>query len=151
MGVRARYFNAYRVASYVLAFYAFGHTFGAVVPTPALGPESDAVVSSMKTVHVFTQGADCTWYGFYRGFGVLVSALFIFSVILTWHLGGAPLHERRALRAVTWSLFLTYASSIVVAWAFLFPTPLACSSIITALLGFACIRDTFARSPETAA
>jgi hypothetical protein len=145
VGARARYFNAYRLATYVLALYAFGHTFGAVVNTPNFGAESDAVVSTMKTVHVLAQGTDCTWYGFYRGFGILVSVFFVFSAILTWHLGGTTIGERPRLLAVTWALLLSYAGSVVVTLTYFFAVPTAFSAAVTTLLGFACIRDTFAR------
>ena len=65
----ARYFNAYRVAAYLMIVYTLGHTFGAVTSTPQFGPDSDAVALSMKTVHVVAQGTDRTWYDFYQGFG----------------------------------------------------------------------------------
>jgi hypothetical protein len=32
-GVLTRYFNSYRLAAYVLVFYALGHTLGAVIAT----------------------------------------------------------------------------------------------------------------------
>ena len=86
-GGRARYFNAYRLASYVLFLYALGHTFGAVVATPKLGPESDAAVSAMKTVHVPAQGADCTYF---------FSAPRAFSAALAMLLGFACIRDARA-------------------------------------------------------
>jgi hypothetical protein len=39
----------------------------------SLGPESDAVFSSMKAVHFNFNGASCTWYGFWFGFGLMAS------------------------------------------------------------------------------
>ena len=39
-GVLVRYFNAYRLAAYVLVFYALAHTLGAVIATPQFGAES---------------------------------------------------------------------------------------------------------------
>jgi hypothetical protein len=98
MGAAARHFNAYRLAAYTLILYALGHTLGAVVQTPQFGPESDAVVSAMKTVHVAAMGADCTWYGFYRGFGIFVSIFFVFSVVMAWHLGRMRAEDRVARR-----------------------------------------------------
>jgi hypothetical protein len=79
-GAQARYFNVYRLAAYFLVFYTLGHTLGAVVATPRFGSESDSVVSAMKSVHVMSQGFNCTWYGFYRGMGSIVSLFFIFRL-----------------------------------------------------------------------
>ena len=102
--VRIRYFNVYRLAAYFLVLYAFGHTLGAVIETPKFGPESDAVISMMKSVHVITQRADCTWYGFYRGFGWFVSVFFVFSIAVLWHLGARTVRDRVGLAPIAWSL-----------------------------------------------
>lgn len=133
--------NAYRLAAGVLVLYTLGHTLGAVVQTPDFGSESMAVVAAMKAVHVNAQGADCTWYGFYRGEGVVVSMFFVFSVVMAWHVGGKPLEERRALLPLTWALFATYAASVVTAVLYLFPVPTVFSTLVALLLGVACVRD----------
>ena len=135
----SRYFNAFRIAAYVLVLFMLGHTFGAVVATPRFGGESDAVVSLMKSVHVTSQSADCTWYGFYRGFGVLVSIWFVFSAVLAWHVGGMSPGDRRLFAPVTWALFLCHAAGAVVAWVYFFPAPQLFSSVIALLLGYACM------------
>jgi hypothetical protein len=138
---RARYLNALRTTTYLLILYTLGHTFGAVVSTPQFGPASDAVVSMMKSVHVTAQGADGTWYGYYRGFGVIVSVYFLFAAVLTWHLGGMTPRERRPFAPVTWALFVSYVATAVVTWVWFFPVPLVFSMAIAALLGFTCLRD----------
>jgi hypothetical protein len=137
----SRYFNAYRLAAYVLVLYTLGHTFGAVVATPDFGPESTHVVTAMKTVHVVAQGADCTWSGFYRGFGIFVSIFFVFSVLVAWHVGGKTLEQRVALLPLTWALFASYAVSIVTGWLYFFAMPVIFSTAVTLLLGVACVRD----------
>ncbi|MDB5218026.1 MAG: hypothetical protein JWO86_5953 [Myxococcaceae bacterium] len=141
--VFTRYFNAFRVASYLLVLYAVGHTLGAVVATPHFGPESDAVVVTMKSVHVWSQSADCTWYGFYRGFGIFVSVYFLFSVFVAWRLGGMSEQERPTLMPIAWALFVSHVAGTAVAWIYFFPTPIAFSIAITALLGFGCVRTSF--------
>src|SRR5215467_4187047 len=87
-GVVGRYFNAYRIAAYLMVLYTLGHTVGAVIGTPEFGPQSDAVVSSMKTVRVMVQRTERTWYDFCRGFGAFVSVFFIFSTWFVWYVGG---------------------------------------------------------------
>ena len=141
--VRTRYFNAFRVASYLLILYTVGHTLGAVVATPHFGPESDAVVLMMKSVHVRSQSADCTWYGFYRGFGIFVSVYFLFSVFIAWRLGGMSEQERPTLMPIAWALFVSHVAGAAVAWIYFFPTPIAFSIAITTLLGFGCVRTSF--------
>jgi hypothetical protein len=138
--MRARYFNAFRIASYLLILYALGHTLGAVVGTPRFGVASDAVVALMKTVTVKAQGADCTWYGFYRGFGAFVSIYFVFSAFAAWHLGGARGQVDRALLLLGWALFISHLAGTVIAVAYFFPVPIAFSTAVAAALGYGCVR-----------
>ena len=118
-----------------------GHTFGAVIATPEFGPASDSVVSMMKSVHIVAQGSDATWYGFYRGFGWFVSVFFIFSIVVTWYLGGKSAGDRVALTPVTWSLFAGHAAGSVIAWIYFFFAPILFSTAIAMLLGIGCVRD----------
>ncbi len=140
-GVFSRYFNVYRLATYLLLFFAAGHTFGAVVQTPRFGLASDAVVAAMQSVVVHVQGASATWYGFYRGFGWQVSVFFLFSAILCWHLGGRSAAERRALAPVTWALFLSQVAGAVITWVYFFPVPIVCATLVAVLLGIGCLED----------
>jgi hypothetical protein len=136
-----RYFNLYRLAAYVLVFFAAGHTLGALVETPRFGPASDTVVAAMKGVTVQVQGASATWYGFYRGFGWNVSVFFLFSAFLCWYLGGLTAAERRALAPLTWALFLSHAAGAVIAWVYFFPVPIVCATLVAVLLGIGCLQD----------
>jgi hypothetical protein len=142
-----KYFNAFRLAAYVLVLYTLGHTLGAVINTPQFGAESDVVVAAMKTVHVTAQGSDCTWYGFYRGFGWLVSIYFAFSAYAAWVLGGAGAQERRSMLPIAWALFVSHALGAVIAFVWFFPVPMAFGTAVTALLGFGSFRAS-TQAPE---
>ena len=139
--VLARYFNSYRLAAYVLVFYALGHTLGAVIATPQFGTESDSVVSMMKSVHVIAQGSDATWYGFFRGFGWFITVFFVFSIVFAWFVGGKCGEFRAQLAPVTWSLFVSYVAGAVIAWKYLFMMPTLFAVAVAALFGIGCIRD----------
>jgi hypothetical protein len=140
-GVLARYFNVYRLAAYFLILFTIGHTLGAVVLTPMFGPESDRVVSAMKSVHVNAQGADCTWYGFYGGMSASVSLYMIFQIVLIWYLAGKTPRERHAFAPVTWALFLTLAAGIVNTWLYFFPAAIIFSTAVALLVGIGCVQD----------
>jgi hypothetical protein len=136
--VWARYFNAFRIASYVMVLFAFGHTRGAMIGTPHFGPESDNVASMMQSVAVRVQGSECTWYGFYRGFGIMVTVFFLFTAALSFYLGGLDARDRRTLAPVAWLLLASYAANTVLAAAYFFPAPVVFSTAICVALGFAC-------------
>lgn len=144
--VRQRYFNVYRLAAYFLILFTIGHTLGTVIRTPQFGPESDAVVSAMKSVHFAAQGANRTWYEFFRGMSASVSLAMIFQIVMTWYLGGKPPRERRALFPLTLTLFLTLAAGIVDAWLFFFPVAVFFSIVVAVLVGIGCIGDRRQRS-----
>ena len=140
-----RYANPYRLATLVLVLYCLGHTFGALVSTPTFSPQSQTVLSAMKSVHFQANGSACTWFGFYLGFGYDVSIFFLFSGVLTWFLGGLSLDEQRRWARVTWALFASYAATIVLAVRYFFPVPIVFSSLVTLLLGIQGVR--LARAP----
>jgi len=141
------YLNPFRLTSLLLVLYCLGHTFGALVSTPHFGLESDAVMAAMKSVHFKADGSDCTWFGYYLGFGFDVSIFFLFSAVLTWFLGGLSLPDQRRWAPITWALFVSYAATLVLAVRYFFPTPIVFSSLITLLLGIQGIKLT--RTPRT--
>src|SRR5260370_16672293 len=81
-----KYLGVYRIAAYLLVLFCLGHTAGGMLAQKSLGPESDAVFSSMKAVHVNFNGAACTWYGFWFGLGLMASVFLPFSAVLAWSL-----------------------------------------------------------------
>jgi hypothetical protein len=143
-GILSRFANPYRLACYLLIVFVLGHTLGAVVTTPDFGPASAPVVSMMKSVHVPAQGFDVTWYKLFRGFGAFISVFFTFSIVVTWYLGGASARQRLELTPISWSMFLSYAACSIIAWKFLFLTPIVFSTAIALLLGIGCVRDRLA-------
>ena len=145
-----KFFNAYRIASCLLVFYTIGHTLGAVIDTPKFGAEADSVADLMKSVHVQTQGFDCTWYGFYRGFGIFVSLFFALSAVMTWIVGGMSTVKRRTVLPLMWALFASYATSVIVTLSYFFLVPALFSSAITLALGVGCFRDQTATLPKEA-
>ena len=105
-GVRAKYFNAFRLTTYILILFALGHTRGALVGTPKFGPGANTVLDAMRTVHFQCQTSDCTCYGFYLVFGWMVTIFFLLPAAGTRFLGGVSEAEQRQLTRITWALFV---------------------------------------------
>jgi hypothetical protein len=106
---------------------------------PEFGPDSDRVVVAMRSVHLDAAGSDCSWWGFYLGFGYQVTIFFILSAIATWILGGLDHREQRRWSVLAWALFASHAASLIIAVRYLFIVPIVFSSAITALLGARCL------------
>lgn len=136
-----RFLNPFRATSLLLLVYCLGHTLSALASVPEFGPRSDVVIAAMKSVHFDAIGSDCTWFGFYLGFGWDVSVFFLFSAALTWFLGGLSESDQRRWSFITWALCASYAATLVLAVKYLFVVPIVFSSLITLLLGVQGVRN----------
>jgi uncharacterized protein YndB with AHSA1/START domain len=139
-GLAARYLDPFRLATYVLILFFLGHTLGALVNIPSFGLQGDATLAAMRSVHFRCQTSDCTWFGFYVGFGLFVSIFFLASAAITWYLGGLDRARQRVLQPVAWTLFLAYAANTVVAWTYFFIAPQVFATLVAVLLGYQCLR-----------
>lgn len=139
LGFVARYLNPFRLAAYVLILFCLGHTSGALISLPSFGPQGDAVLASMKATHFQCQTSDCTWFGFYLGFGWMVSVFFLVAAAIAWYLGGRSRVEQRALKPVAWVLFLGNVANAVIAWSWFFIAPQVFATVAAVLLGYECL------------
>lgn len=133
--------NLYRVAAAVIALFALGHTLGALVATPDFSAAADAVRTSMRNVAFSCSGSTCTWFGFYLGFGWMVSLFLIFTATLTWFTGGLAVEYRRILRPVTAALCVTFLLMSALSARFFFAEPLVLSLTVAAMLGWIVLKQ----------
>jgi len=139
-GIAARYLNPFRLAAYVLILFCLGHSLGALVNTPSFGPQSDAVWAAMRATHFRCQTSDCTWFGFYEGFGWMVSVFFLLSATIAWVLGGVDRPTLRRLAPVVWALCLSQLACTVLSFQWFFLAPQVFGTAATALLAVPCLR-----------
>ncbi len=103
----------YRICAGLLLLATIGHTLGGMLGTarrgPMAGPEADRVFDAMKSVQFRWQGADTTWFKFWLGNGLCVSALFVPAIVALWVLGGLASIQRHALLPVAWAVFASIA------------------------------------------
>lgn len=103
----------YRICAALLLLATLGHTFGGMLGTarrgPKAGPEADRVFADMKSVRFRWQGAETTWFGFWLGNGLVVSAAFLVPIVALWVLGGLDATQRHASLPIAWSVFASLA------------------------------------------
>jgi hypothetical protein len=130
-------FILYRIAAALLALGFLGHTLGGMLGTakkgPGAGPEADKVLASMKEVHFTWRGSDCTWYDFWMGNGLGVSALIILPIALLWILGGAGSSSIQQLKPIAWAAFASLAILAAVGFTY-FPMRIGAVFALIALL-----------------
>lgn len=124
----------YRAAALMLLIFFIGHTIGGMLLQKSLGPEADVVFESMKSVEFNFNGASCTWYGFWFGFGLTASAFKLLTAIIAWQLDKMPPEHWHLTSRIAWALVIAQLANTVLSWAYFFLGAFLLSTFITVLL-----------------
>ena len=127
----------FRIAAVLLVLFAAGHTYGFL----RFQPPSDAGIAvhdAMKTVTFSVMGKDYTYDGFYKGFGLYISAYLLFSAFLAWHLGSLAASAPGSIGMLGWAFFALQLAGLVLSWVYFFPPPVVFSALVTICIGWAC-------------
>jgi len=120
----------YRIAAVLLLLFEAGHTSGFPWSDPKWGVD----LRSMQSTHFYIMGFSRTYWDFYVGFGLFVSAFLLLAVVLAWQLGGLPPESLAHMRGTAWTLALCFAAITVLAWKYFFIIPIVFSLAITLCL-----------------
>jgi hypothetical protein len=135
-----RYFGAYRIAACLLLLFCLGHTAGGMLSHKNLGEKADAVFASMKAVHFTFNGADCTYYGFWFAFGLMLSVFMLFSAFVAWRFADVDPKEWPAVAPMAWALVVSHLGNTILGWIYFFPGSASLATLITLLLGVGAFR-----------
>lgn len=130
----------FKIAAGLLVLYGFLHTAGGMLSQESMGPDADRVFEQMKAVHFNFNGADATWYGFWFGFGIMVSAFLFMSAVMAWKLEGVTREAWPQVSLVAWSLFATHVVCAALSFRYFFVGPGVFGVLISALLAFGAVR-----------
>ena len=122
----------YRIASVLLVLFALGHTFGFRRTRPEWRVEP--LLASMRENHFLVDGFSRTYWDFYVGFGLFVSALLLFAALVSWQLGGLAADAWVLMHGTAWALAICFAVVTVLSWRYFFIAPLVFSIAITTCL-----------------
>jgi hypothetical protein len=129
-----KHFSLFRIAAYLTLLFCAAHTAGGMLAQKSLGPASDAVFAAMKSTHFNFNGADCTWYGFWFGFGLTVSAFLVLVAVTALVLDRVTPDAWPQVQPIAWTLIIAMAFNGVMAWRYFFAGPTVFSVVIVALL-----------------
>jgi hypothetical protein len=135
-----RYLTPYRLAAYVLVVFCAGHTAGGMLSQRSFGPQSDAVFAAMKSVQFNFNGASCTWYGFWFGFGLMVSVFLLLSALIAWQLDKVPPESWSLVSVLAWALVVAHLCNAILSFTYFFAGPGFLASGATLLLGAGALR-----------
>ena len=139
----------FRIAAVLLLLFATAHTIGFLRFTPST-QEGVAVRDAMNNVHFQVRSHTYSYGGFYRGFGLFVTAYLLFSAFLAGQLGSLAVKYPQAVRPLGWMLCTVQIASLILSAVYFSGAPVISSALVAACLGWAAWR-TRAAGVETLA
>ena len=127
-----------RIAAIINLLYCAAHTAG--IPwTPARGPAELAVLDAMRTQSFQAGGFTRTYWEFYFGFGVAISAYLLVQAVALWQLASLARSDAERIRPIAASFLVAFVVNAIIAWVYFFPVPAVMAAAIAACLGLAIV------------
>lgn len=136
----------FRCVAVLLLLFAAGHTVGFLRFRPPT-PEARGVWEAMNDVRFDVAGGSFTYAGFYRGFGLFVSAYLIFAAFLAWYLARRAAGGADGLAPLAWGLFAVQVMTLVLCAVYFSAVPVVLSAVVALCSGAAAWRLRAASAP----
>ena len=120
----------FRIAAILILLFDLGHSAGFPWSDPKWGVD----LGPMRSSHFAVLGFSRTYWDFYLGFGLQISAFLLLAAILAWQLGSLPVQLRSLMRWTAWALAGCFAAVTVLSCVYFFIIPIAFGAAITACL-----------------
>jgi hypothetical protein len=120
----------YRISAVLLLLFDAGHTSGFPWSDPKWGVD----IGPMRSTHFYIMGFSRTYWDFYVGFGLFVSAFLLLAVVLAWQLGALPPESLARMRVTAWAFVLCFVAITVLSWKYFFIIPIVFSIVTTLCL-----------------
>ncbi|NYF88089.1 LIC_13387 family protein [Tunturibacter empetritectus] len=118
----------FRAAAVVLLLFAVGHTYGFLAFRPDTA-EGRAVWEAMNSVRFSAGSSTFSYGGFYKGFGLFISSLYLFGAWLAWTLGSMVRAGEMAARRIAWGMFVLQCFGTVLSLQFFSVGPAVLSAL----------------------
>jgi hypothetical protein len=120
----------------VTLLLAAGHTLG--MPwTLDRADRGAALVAALRAHTLEVMGSTRTYWDFYEGFGVTISAMLLALAVLLWQVAGVARHDARAARPLVATVLVTFLAFAVLDGVYFFAAPLALTLLAAALVAVA--------------
>lgn len=128
-----------RTASILTFLYAAGHTAG--MPwTPVRTETAQPVIDAMREVRFMTMGASRSYWDFYQGFGLAISALLLFQAILLWQIAPLSGKDVPGVRPIIAAQAVAFLVNLVIIARYIFFIPALFAGAIVLCLGVVLLR-----------
>jgi hypothetical protein len=125
----------YRIASILMLLFAAGHTFGFRQIDPTWGV--DSLVQSMQSIHFSANGSDRTYWDFFVGIGLVVTALMVFASVVAWQFSNLRAETLAQMRIGAWGFVVCFGVVAYLSWRYTFLVPVIFSVSILLCLAAA--------------
>lgn len=136
------YFYLYRAAAVLASLGLLGHTLGGMLGTAKNGvavPEADALMAQMRSLRFMWRGGDSSWFNWWMGNGLGVSALMLPAIVTMWVLSGLSPEQLQPLLPVAWALFAAFAGLCYLGFKYFVARIGVVFGLIAALTGIAAV------------
>jgi hypothetical protein len=135
-----------RTLAVIMALFAFGHTVG-TLPVARRGPQEAALFAAMQDFRFPVMGFTRSYWEFYRGFSVTITAALLLLMVFAWQVGNISRHDSRAALPMAVTLLAGCVSLLALSWMFFFTGPLLSSALATAVAAGAVVALMTGKSP----
>jgi hypothetical protein len=135
-----------RIASVLTVLHAILHTIGGVLSKPK-DPEQIAVIETMKSHSFNVMGSMRTFWDFFFGYGLGVTATLLIQGILFWMLASLVKTSPAAVRPVVALFLINFAVMSVISFKYFFFAPVITEVLIAVSLAAAYFTAASAKSP----
>ncbi|MBI3714857.1 MAG: hypothetical protein HY255_02555 [Betaproteobacteria bacterium] len=127
-----------RIAAVIMLLHFAGHTAGAVLSGPQHGATEIAVRTVMAGAQFDFMGSQRSYWDFYYGFGIALSAVLLAHAVLFWQFASLAKTAPAAIRPFMLVLVAEWTAFAVVDWQFFFIAPLvmAVATVICCAVAF---------------
>ena len=126
----------YRIASAVFVLFGIGHTVGFLTFKPPTA-EGLAVLNSMNAVYFQVGSSLFSYGGWYKGFGLSITANNLFSAVVAWYLAGVAARSPGTGGLLAWSFFALQVVGLALSWIWFGVPPIVLAALVAVLLGWA--------------
>jgi len=121
-----------RIAAAVMLLHFTGHTLGAVLSGPQHGAAEIAVRAAMDSVHFDVMGAMRSYWDFYYGFAVALSAVLLAHAVLFWQFASLAKTAPAVIRPFMLLFIAEWIAFAVIDYQYFFIVPLVMSIVTVA-------------------
>ena len=122
-----------RIAAVLSFLYFVGHTSGAPW-TPGEAPSDLAVIDAMKSDHFPVIGVSRSYWDFYFGFGLVISAMQLVQTVVLWQLATLARTDAARLRPIIAVFCVSLVINAVLGCMYFFVIPIVMALLIAVCL-----------------